>query len=398
MRNLIAILMILISVNSFSQKKEIEELQDLLGSFKSEKEHYGVKNKKAYRLLSISKYDDVAIFYLLNSYQWAKQNDSIASFFNYLIKNNRNETEPYLIREQYNRYEKLDYSSRIKNLKEALKVDSNDTRVNYGIGKLYYDLFIREYSKNDSKANMDNYSFNSKFYFTATYKINSSFFKTLRFPLLQLSNYTKDYAEKEHCENYTIQNTFFPVTAFLVLPRNWEANYSINVMDYITGPDNKYRGTDYAVFRINWYSSHLQAMDEPILSDSLPTNVYRFTYLRTFDNPIVIGIENYNDSVKIYWKRTDGAGGYEPGKIIENNSKDLSIEDWKKVEAKIDSINFWSLPTLEIDLLGNDGSQWILEGKKLGRYHVVDRWCGSEIVPICKFLMGLTDLKIEEIY
>lgn len=398
MRNIITILLILISLSSFSQKKEIEELHDLLGSYKSEKEHYGVKNNKAYRLLSINKYDNVAIFYLLNSYEWAKQNDSISCFFNYLIKNNRNETEPFLIREQYNRYENLNYSSRIKNLKEALKVDSNDTRVNYGIGKLYYELFIREYSKINSKANMDKYSSSSKYYFTATYKNKSSYFKILRFPLLQLSNYTKDYVEKEHCEKYSIQNTFFPVSAFLVLPKNWESNYSINVMDFITGPDNKYRGTESAVFHINWYSSHLQAMDEPILSDSMPTNVYRFTYLRTFDNPIVIGIENYKDSVKIYWKRTDGAGGYEPGKIIENNSKDLSIEDWKKIEAKIDSINFWSLPTLEIDLLGNDGSQWILEGKKLGRYHVVDRWCGSEIVPICKFLMGLTDLKIEKIY
>lgn len=390
--------MILISVNSFSQKKEIEELQDFLRSNNSENELYGVKKNKAYRLLSISKYNDVAIFYLLRTYERFNQKDSITSFYNNLIKNNNKETEPFLIREQYNRYEKLDYSSRIKNLKEALKVNSNDARVNFGIGKLYYDLFIMEYFKNNSKANMDKYSFSSKYYFTATYKNNSSYFNTLRFPLLQLSNYTKDYAEKEHCENYSIQNTFFPISAFLVLPKNWETNYSINVIDYSSGPDRTFRGTESAVFLINWYSTNLKALDEPILNDSFPISIYRFTYLRTFNNPIVIGLENNNDSVRIYWKRTNGAGGYYPGKIVEDNTKDLSIEDWKKVEAKIDSINYWSLPTLKTDLLGNDGSQWILEGRKLGKYHVVDRWCGREIAPVCKFLMGLTDLRIEKVY
>lgn len=398
MKNLFAILMILISVNLFSQKNEIEELQNLLRSNKSENEHYSVKKNKAYRLLSISKFNDFAIFYLLKTYERFNQKDSITFFFNNLIKNNNKETEPFLIREQYNRYEKLDYSSRIKNLKEALNVDSNDPRVNYGIGKLYYELFIREYSKINSKANIDKYSSKSKYYFTATYKSKSSYFNILRFPLLQLSNYTKDYVEKEHCENYSIQNTFFPISAFLVLPKNWETNYSINVIDYCSGPDRIFRGTESAVSIIDLYSTNLKALDEPILNDSFPKSIYRFTYLRTINNPIVIGLENNNDSVRIYWKRTNGAGGYYPGKIIEDNTKDLSIEDWKKVEAKIDSINFWSLPTLKTDVLGFDGSQWILEGRKFGKYHVVDRWCGREIAPVCKLLMGLTDLRIEKVY
>ena len=65
-------------------------------------------------------------------------------------------------------------------------------------------------------------------------------------------------------------------------------------------------------------------------------------------------------------------------------------------ENKINSLEFWSLPTAEKELLGTDGSQWILEGKTLGKYHVVDRWCGGKISSVCLELIKLTDLKLKE--
>jgi len=65
------------------------------------------------------------------------------------------------------------------------------------------------------------------------------------------------------------------------------------------------------------------------------------------------------------------------------------------IENKINSIDFWKLPTVETELMGTDGSQWILEGKILGKYKIVDRWCGGAISAICKELINLTDLKIE---
>ena len=51
-------------------------------------------------------------------------------------------------------------------------------------------------------------------------------------------------------------------------------------------------------------------------------------------------------------------------------------------------------------MLGTDGSQWILEGKTLGKYNVVDRWCGGKISSVCRELIDLTDLKLkkDEIY
>ena len=124
--------------------------------------------------------------------------------------------------------------------------------------------------------------------------------------------------------------------------------------------------------------------------------MFRFTWLRSFHNPIVIGLERSNDSISVYWKVNDGAGGYEPGKIIENSSKTLTIKEWEDYVASINSIDFWNLPTMETRIFGTDGAQWILEGKELGKYHVVDRWSGGAIEKVCLKLLELTDLKIEQ--
>lgn len=388
----------LISANLFSQNTEIEELQEALRSYKSGEKHYGVKHDKAYRLLSIDKYNNTAIFYLLSSYREIGQKDSIPVFFNNLIKNNPNDIEPHLIRERYENYENLSRTDRINNLKKALKIDSKNEQVNYLVGKLYYELFIREYGKNRRKENLDHYATNSLKHFTVACEQKEAYKEILKFPLLQIANYLELFIKKKHYENYNTQFLYFPVSAFVNLPNNWETDYSVNVIDFVSGSDFNYSGVKSAVFSINLYSRHLLALDEPVLSDALPTKIYRFTYLRTFDNPIVIGLVNSNDTITIYWKVADGAGGYEPGNISESRTKQLTINDWNNFENKINAMKFWSLPSVEKGLLGTDGSQWILEGKILGQYHVVDRRGGGKIASVCKDLIELTGLKIKDIY
>jgi len=161
----------------------------------------------------------------------------------------------------------------------------------------------------------------------------------------------------------------------------------VDVLNYISGygKDFECRGVEYALFSINWYASHLAALDEPaIMKDSTAFDIIRFTYLRTL--------------VNIYWKVSDGAGGYEPGKIIENKSKKLSVNEWQMILKEIVEAKLWELPTIDESFSGLDGSQWILEIRVAGRYHVIDRWCGAEIGKICRSLLALTDLKLEKIY
>jgi hypothetical protein len=157
----------------------------------------------------------------------------------------------------------------------------------------------------------------------------------------------------------------------------------------------EYDGQD--VFLDTWYSKHLFAMREPIIfKDKSQNEIYRFTWLRTFNDPIAIRIEKHGDNYALYWKSCDGAGGYAPGKLITDQRKVISKETWNEFIKRIDQIDFWNLPTNE-KVLGMDGAQWILEGKTPTKYHVTDRWTPDEksnYYQCCSFLIEQTDLKI----
>lgn len=395
MKKILTGLFLLINFSCFSQT--VKELEHELSFFKSE-EKRGNKKNIAFKLLEIDSLNESAINYLVEVYGRNNQKDSIVILFDRLIKENPKSPQPYLIRarERNAHFAGLNYTQQIKYLKEAYKLDSVNVEAIYSLGKLYYELFIKEYKSDKGKTNLDYYSTNAIKYFSTLCNQNEEHKETLKFPLIQLASYNRDLDKKQLYESYKIQSSYFPISAFVDLPNDWQINYSVNVIDFVSDSEFKVSGVESALFHINWYARHLDALDEPVLSDSLPTKVFRFTWLRTFHNPIVIGLENNNDSIILYWKVCDGAGGYEPGKIIENKNKILTKKEWDDFVVNVNSINFWNLPTTQSGILGTDGAQWILEGKKLGKYHVVDRWSGGTIENICLKLLELTNIKIKK--
>ncbi len=157
---------------------------------------------------------------------------------------------------------------------------------------------------------------------------------------------------------------------------------------------------DFNDFGNKWYSKYLFYLKEPVLfKDTSSDEIYRFTWLRTFHHPICIRFVKQNNTYTLYWKESNGAGGYEPGVIIINKKMNVDRKTWETFSEKIKESNFWNLPTDDDDLLGLDGSQWILEGRSTNQYHVVDRWTpnnASSYYHCCDFLINLTDLIINE--
>lgn len=169
-------------------------------------------------------------------------------------------------------------------------------------------------------------------------------------------------------------------------------------------PLNVFQDTTYYVdghlnFSNRWYSKHLLAMNEPILHlDTSNKEVYRFTWLRTFHNPVSIRMEKNENEYLLYWKVCDGAGGYEPGNLTISKKKILDKSEWSSFVDIVNGIHFWKLETNQ-RLHDIDGSQWILEAKVKDKYHVVDRQSpkeGSEYYNVCNFLIELTSLTIKE--
>jgi hypothetical protein len=167
-----------------------------------------------------------------------------------------------------------------------------------------------------------------------------------------------------------------------------------------------------------WYGCALTALAEPSLFESKndkTLQIYRFLWLRTFHHPVSVRLRvDSNGTGIIVTKLSDGAGGYEPGKLIKNTSIDASQLQVQEFQEQLQKLDFWSmsteLPRASSHKLasGNsvvtpppvDGSQWILEGLRDGTYHVVDRWSPGNggYAKLCQYLLQLGMVEEKDIY
>jgi hypothetical protein len=126
-------------------------------------------------------------------------------------------------------------------------------------------------------------------------------------------------------------------------------------------------------FRIDWYSKALKAMDEgPLCSRSNEEESYRFLWLRSFDHPIAIRVQRFGSNRLVVVKELERSRSDEVAGNLKTFSFPLSDEEWNLITLNLDHACFWQMPTSK-EIMMNDGAQWIMEGYREGRYHVVDR-------------------------
>lgn len=157
-------------------------------------------------------------------------------------------------------------------------------------------------------------------------------------------------------------------------------------------PSGSFDDSNTDVFMADWYSHELQVLNEsPLVKESsgqssepspgAVVEAYRFLWLRTFDAPIAIRLEvNADGTGMVTAKVADGQAGYPntSTKVVEKRSRPLTREQTAAFLALINRTNFWSIST-NIDPgdamdVQTEGSEWVLEGVKAGKYHVVARW------------------------
>lgn len=165
-------------------------------------------------------------------------------------------------------------------------------------------------------------------------------------------------------------------------------------------PKNTWNGHDTADHFMNdWYGDFLKAMGEKsLLNVSDEKEVYRFLWLRTFHHPIFVRIERKGNSIRLFSKESNGAGGYEPGKVIRTTNTTLDETQWLDFLNLLGESKYWQMPA-EDKRSGFDGSQWILEGVKENRYHVVDRWTPEtgEYREACIYLLKLSGVGVDRL-
>ena len=128
--------------------------------------------------------------------------------------------------------------------------------------------------------------------------------------------------------------------------------------------------------------------------------IYRFTWLRSFDNPISIRIEKIDESIALYWKEGKGAGGYEPRGLKKSGKKKLKASEWTEFTNLVSASGFDSLPNDEYVPM-TDRATWTLERKTSKDFKAHDTNDPSkEFSNACLYLLKKTSIKVkdEDIY
>lgn len=181
--------------------------------------------------------------------------------------------------------------------------------------------------------------------------------------------------------------------------RDFQSLYTLDTARFFL-PLDKFSDTSYVgqdTFLVNWYSGMLRGLQEPILFNQTSSKeVYRLTWLRTFHNPVAIRIEKKGEQYSLYWKVSSGQGGYEPGQLITDESKEISEVQWENFQNLLQKAKFWDAKTMDRELSMTDGAQWILEGVANRAYHVVDRQTprDNDYFNCGNYLIEMTDMDI----
>jgi hypothetical protein len=149
-------------------------------------------------------------------------------------------------------------------------------------------------------------------------------------------------------------------------------------------------------FPVEWYSRELDALEEPSLAaGNIKGEVYRFLWLRSFHPPFVFRLTiQANGTSELTIKKTDGA---ELRKLVMNKTIQIGATETKIFLSNLDQIYFWRLATNRGET-GLDGAQWVIEGVKDGKYHVVSRWSGGALRIFALPLMHKSGEDLEPIY
>jgi hypothetical protein len=146
----------------------------------------------------------------------------------------------------------------------------------------------------------------------------------------------------------------------------------------------------------HWYARELQQLDEPVLPNESEDSSYRFLWLRSFHPSISIRIWSDGDkkmlSVKQLSKRIE-----EPPKLMLNQARSLTPEEWTTFVERLNESCFWEMPA-RLDVLAEDGAMWVLEGVREAYYHVTHRQSpnSSSYRQLCLYLLKLSDLPLDE--
>jgi len=414
---IILIYFLILSSNSFGQT--IQELEYDL-SWYSSSEKYGDKIEKAKKLQEIVPFNYRATEYICRYYDDRKI-DSISVYFDNLIAEFPNKTEPYLLRSEL-LFLELDFSDKdeynrhkVNYLKKGLEINPKDSTIVFKLAKAYYKDFIFPLEKEkdwgfsfdfgeeliDStllvkektikKSIFEHSADSSLNYFYQVWDLRNNKRDIIYYPIKQLECFLKKTEKTLIPKNISknFNHCYFPSSYFTNLRDDWECDFST---DYLFEIESGKRTAE-------WLQTQLSDLNKDCLfNNDIRQNsiIYRFTWLRSFHHPIAVRIEKVEDKIMLYWKVGKGAGGYSPQGLKKSGKKKLSLKKWLEFENIVKISNFDNIPN-EQYIPMTDGATWTLERKEPDSFKAHHSNSPSkEISKACLYLLDLTNIKVKD--
>ncbi len=130
--------------------------------------------------------------------------------------------------------------------------------------------------------------------------------------------------------------------------------------------------TELDDFMQQWFGRHLRSMKEPYLESQPACDTIRLLTLPTFHEPTLVRVERRDSRTVITTKRTDGRGGYGPGRITLNHVSECDATLFAEAQNILKQIDYWNLPALD-DACVRDGTRYVIESNIGGKYHTIER-------------------------
>jgi len=152
--------------------------------------------------------------------------------------------------------------------------------------------------------------------------------------------------------------------------------------------------------RESFYTRYLRAMGEPSLMVPTKTQdsfTLRFTWLRSFHDPIAIRIWRDGDEYRIRVVRLAKQQDYSPGPITKDQTRSLRKSELSQIQDFLNISKFWQpLNDTESPLMdGCDGAEWIFEQTEKVKYQMVDIWSPMYFEPKTRTRADLEKTRID---
>jgi hypothetical protein len=125
--------------------------------------------------------------------------------------------------------------------------------------------------------------------------------------------------------------------------------------------------------------------------------VYRFIWIPSFHPTRAVTVRLEASSVIAEGVVLSGRGGYQPGQVARTTRRTISAEDWRLLEQRLENAGVWEAPDRD-PRNGEDGSQWLLEGRRQGKTFFRDVWSPTETTfpqyrKAALFMLRLADIE-----